>query len=97
MCSFRSNIDVDWYISGDWMIDGQNLNGMSFTTKDRDNDPKSYNCAVNTHTGGWWYNKCAYADLNGVYQTSNKRRYDSLFWGPQNENMKSTKMMIRSN
>ena len=37
-----------------------NLNGMPFSTQDRDND-RSY------LTGPWWYNNCAYSNLNGLY------------------------------
>ncbi|XP_048733931.2 techylectin-like protein isoform X2 [Ostrea edulis] len=82
--------------AGDKMIKAHNLNGMSFSTKDRDNDRHRLNCAVSEHTGGWWYNNCTHSDLNGVYQPSNKKNRKGLFWGQSNENMKTTKMMIRS-
>ncbi|KAL9972069.1 hypothetical protein ACROYT_G018308 [Oculina patagonica] len=44
-------------------------NGMSFSTKDRDNDKTSSNCAINNR-GAWWYNSCGDSLLNGNYDNS---------------------------
>ena len=52
---------------------GHSLNGMNFTTRDRDNDQwKYYNCAVhnNGNDGGWWYKVCSFIHPNNQYNHS---------------------------
>lgn len=43
--------------------------GRPFTTRDRDNDAASANCAEDSR-GGWWYDHCYNANLNGDYSES---------------------------
>ena len=34
------------------------LDGMKFTTKDKDNDRSGINCGSGPNAGGWWHNDC---------------------------------------
>ena len=56
--------------------------GMAFSTYDRDNDKWSGNCA-GENKGAWWFNKCSWVTLNGVYRPDGSRRskyHDGLAW-----------------
>uniref|UniRef100_A0A8C5QDJ1 Fibrinogen C-terminal domain-containing protein n=1 Tax=Leptobrachium leishanense TaxID=445787 RepID=A0A8C5QDJ1_9ANUR len=39
---------------------------QAFTTKDRDNDVSTDNCAE-FYKGGWWFHNCLHSNLNGEY------------------------------
>jgi len=61
-----------------------NLNGMKFSTRDRDQDKYSLNCAQ-LYGGGWWHNACSLVRLTGQH-TDTKTTIDqwkqiSYFYG----------------
>lgn len=72
---------------------GTNLNGMMFSTLDRDND-NCYGSCASDYKGGWWFSCCHYAYLNGLYNTSNWLRpwYPTVSIGTM---LQKTSMMIR--
>ena len=51
---------------------------MAFSTKDRDNNIDSRNCAVE-YNGAWWYKSCHDSNLNGKY-LGNKRDNRGASW-----------------
>ena len=54
--------------------------GLSFTTKDQDNDFSSINCAKSVDVkGAWWYGDCKTSNLNGVYR--NGVDDGTMVWG----------------
>ncbi|XP_062613344.1 ficolin-1-like [Saccostrea cucullata] len=72
------------------------LSGMSFSTPDRDNDRNSAgNCAADSiRRGGWWFNACHRAFLNGQWSPGSW----SWPWYPTVKNgtsVRGTTMMVR--
>ena len=76
----------------------KNLNGMQFTTKDRDNDLYAANCAIQ-FSGAWWYNHCHKSNLNGLYlggtHASNADGVNWESWKGYYYSLKKTVMMFR--
>ena len=72
-------------------------NERSFTIKDQDNDRKSgANCAQ-VRTGAWWYNSCAWSNLNGKYlgNTVNLDGINWYHWKNNSLSLKRSVMMVR--
>ncbi|XP_069740522.1 angiopoietin-1-like isoform X2 [Narcine bancroftii] len=73
--------------------------GVSFSTRDADNDNCHCKCTL-LLTGGWWFDACGLSNLNGVYYTAGNhlRKLNGIKWhyfrGPS-YSLLSTIMMIR--
>lgn len=71
--------------------------GSAFTTKDRDNDGNSANCA-NHEKGAWWYNNCHWSNLNGLYlngKINDDRGMVWYHWKNSHYSLKRSEMKIR--
>ena len=55
-------------------------NGMKFSTRDKDQDVDSRNCAE-FFKGAWWYHDCHQSNLNGIYHEGAHKTYaDGINW-----------------
>ncbi|XP_035225405.1 techylectin-5A-like [Stegodyphus dumicola] len=96
----KYTLHIDSYCgdAGDSMIVIHN--NQKFSTKDQDNDnEKTQNCAQ-IYKGGWWYNACHSANLNGLYLRGKHESYaDGVTWSAwkgQRESMDTVEIKIRS-
>nr|XP_027233515.1 techylectin-5A-like [Penaeus vannamei] len=72
-------LEVDSY-SGDAGDSFSYQKGARFTTKDRDHDWSTVNCAE-TYKGAWWYTGCHATNLNGPYLRGSHVSYaDGINW-----------------
>ncbi|XP_052085383.1 fibrinogen C domain-containing protein 1-B-like isoform X1 [Mytilus californianus] len=77
--------------AGDSMNDGDNnpMNGMMFSTRDKDNDLKPLRSCSDSKNSGWWHAKCTNANINGVFK-------DNLNWKSwRKDGITKTRMMIK--
>lgn len=72
---------------------------MMFSTKDSDNDgwTSFLRSCAKRNEGGWWYNECAYANLNGVYRSDDETGKVNIYWNAFQgyHPLKFTEMKIR--
>ncbi|XP_033628208.1 fibrinogen-like protein 1 [Asterias rubens] len=71
-------------------------NNMAFTTKDREYDDSSRNCAV-YRKGAWWYRYCTDCNLNGRYFNEATYNIKRIMWNgfSGNLSLKRTEIKIR--
>ena len=86
--------------AGDSFRQVVDLNGMQFSTRDRDHDQWSNNCA-GEYGGGWWFNSCYHCNLNGPYICGDVQRTGvGMIWYAfrgSRHSLKYTEMKMRFN
>ena len=70
--------------------------GCEFSTFDADHDKYSGNCAER-YFGGWWYNSCHCANLNGLYGGSGWTGIVWYQWEGYGSSMRSCEMWVQPN
>lgn len=54
--------------------------GLKFSTKNRDNDLWRPSSCARERKGGWWYNACYWANLNGRYRPNVYFSEQGIIW-----------------
>ncbi|XP_045606344.1 microfibril-associated glycoprotein 4-like [Procambarus clarkii] len=76
--------------------DNFTADGMMFTTHDEDHDTShEINCARYWKIGGWWFNRCSWANLNGPYKESGDGIGINWHMWRNKEYLRSSSIMIR--
>lgn len=91
--SFRAVFDEYSGTAGDALT---YHSGCEFSTFDADHDKNSGNCAER-YFGGWWYNSCHYANLNGLYGGSEATGIVWYQWEGYGSSMRSCEMWVQPN
>ncbi|CAL4083346.1 unnamed protein product, partial [Meganyctiphanes norvegica] len=85
-------------LANEGMPDNFTSDNMMFTTADNDHDTShEINCAKYWKIGGWWYNRCSWANLNGPYNEPGEGDGIGINWHMwrNKQYLRSTTMMIR--
>ncbi|XP_062870844.1 fibrinogen like 1B [Trichomycterus rosablanca] len=77
----------DGLSGGSGMVDqwSASNSGMQFSTRDQDHDRFLQGSCASENMGGWWYNRCHVANLNGRYYRGGKytaKHDNGVVWGP---------------
>ncbi|XP_066248513.1 uncharacterized protein [Euwallacea similis] len=76
-------------------------NGSRFSTYDKKNDlaPDCCSCSI-SYGGGWWFNRCFEANLNGIYyrKPTENRHFKGVIWELWlgNYSLKKSLMMVKA-
>lgn len=73
-------------------------NGMGFSSWDVDQDNWSGSCSSTRGGGGWWFNACGLANLNGERLGQGQLSYSGIIWFLHDQSIKSFKssrMMLK--
>lgn len=79
-------------------LDNFTADGMMFTTQDEDHDTShEINCAKYWKIGGWWFNRCSWANLNGPYKEPGEGDGIGINWHKwrNKQYLRSSSIMIR--
>eukprot|EP00794_Sanderia_malayensis_P019193 gene19193-21115_t len=75
------------------------VNGLKFSTKDKDNDSNPGGSCAIAYYGAWWYSYCHLSNLNGKYLNGNHKSHANGVnwhaWKGHYYSLKKTEMKIR--
>ena len=77
--NYKLHINGYYGNAGDSISGDHSVNGMMFSTYDRDNDRRSGNCVIE-RLGAWWHNSCGHAALTGKYYRGGASSYKGVKW-----------------
>ena len=69
-----------------------NSNGKRFSTRDRDNDGSTNNCAANK-SNGWWYDRCS----RSILTQNSVAVWTTVSAGPGPRDVQASRMLVKIN